>query len=89
MVVAAFMMLNEFYRVTFRRKLYQSLEELQVDLDGWRKDLRTVRHGRDQLGQTRGLDGFVDVRVCSLRACVSNIFANRCVFTTQVINVKC
>ena len=27
--------LNEFYRVTFRKKLYQSLEELQGDLDGW------------------------------------------------------
>jgi hypothetical protein len=25
--------LNEFYRVTFRKKLYHSLEELQGDLD--------------------------------------------------------
>ncbi|MCC6650384.1 MAG: transposase, partial [Candidatus Eisenbacteria bacterium] len=30
-------MLNEFYRVTFRKKLYTSLEELQADLDGWLK----------------------------------------------------
>jgi len=27
--------LDEFYRVTFRRKLYSTLEELQADLDDW------------------------------------------------------
>ena len=27
--------LNEFYRVTFRKKLYGSLDELQTDLDNW------------------------------------------------------
>uniref|UniRef100_UPI000479EED3 integrase core domain-containing protein n=1 Tax=Aliagarivorans taiwanensis TaxID=561966 RepID=UPI000479EED3 len=27
--------LNEFYQVTFRKKLYGSLEELQKDLDEW------------------------------------------------------
>ncbi|AMC34304.1 IS481 family transposase [Janthinobacterium sp. B9-8] len=27
--------LQEFYQVTFRRKLYQSLDELQTDLDAW------------------------------------------------------
>jgi hypothetical protein len=26
---------NEFYEVAFRKKLYHTLEELQVDLDGW------------------------------------------------------
>ena len=29
--------LNEFYRVTFRKKIYRTLEELQVDLDAWLK----------------------------------------------------
>jgi transposase InsO family protein len=28
-------LLNEFYRVAFRRKIYRSIEELQVDLDAW------------------------------------------------------
>jgi hypothetical protein len=28
-------MLNEFYRVAFRKKIYTSLEELQADLDTW------------------------------------------------------
>ncbi|SDU27913.1 Integrase core domain-containing protein [Nitrosomonas ureae] len=27
--------LQEFYQVAFRRKIYQSFEELQVDLDDW------------------------------------------------------
>lgn len=28
-------MLNEFYRVAFRKKIYRTLEELQIDLDAW------------------------------------------------------
>lgn len=28
-------LLNEFYRIAFRRKIYRSIEELQVDLDSW------------------------------------------------------
>jgi len=28
-------MLNEFYRVAFRKKIYQSLEQLQEDVDAW------------------------------------------------------
>jgi len=27
--------LNEFYRVAFRKKVYRSIEELQADLDAW------------------------------------------------------
>ena len=27
--------LNEFYQITFRRKIYRSIEELQKDLDNW------------------------------------------------------
>jgi len=27
--------LNEFYRITFRKKIYQDMEELQYDLDEW------------------------------------------------------
>ena len=29
--------LNEFYRVTFRKKIYKTFEELQTDLDTWLK----------------------------------------------------
>jgi transposase InsO family protein len=28
-------LLNEFYRIAFRKKLYRSIDELQSDLDGW------------------------------------------------------
>jgi hypothetical protein len=27
--------LNEFYRVAFRKKVYHSIDELQADLDAW------------------------------------------------------
>ena len=35
--------LNEFYQVAFRRKLYHSLEELQSDLDAWLNEYNTER----------------------------------------------
>ncbi len=30
--------LDEFYRVTFRKKLYTSIEQLQADLDAWLRE---------------------------------------------------
>ena len=35
--------LQEFYQITFRKKLYSSLEESQLDLDGWLKFYNTER----------------------------------------------
>jgi hypothetical protein len=35
--------LNDFYRVAFRKKLYQTLEELQADLDAWLREYNEVR----------------------------------------------
>lgn len=34
-------MLNEFYRATFRKKIYASVDELQQDLDAWLVDYNT------------------------------------------------
>lgn len=47
-------LLNEFYRVTFRKKLYHSLEELQADLDGFLEHYNTERphQGRWCYGKT-------------------------------------
>jgi transposase InsO family protein len=47
-------MLNEFYRVAFRKKLYASLEELQADLDAWLTEYNDVRphQGRWCYGKT-------------------------------------
>jgi len=36
-------MLNEFYQVTFRKKLYSSIEELQKDADQWIKEYNEQR----------------------------------------------
>jgi len=35
--------LNEFYQVAFRKKIYASIEALQVDLDSWLKDFNEKR----------------------------------------------
>jgi transposase InsO family protein len=47
-------MLNEFYRVAFRKKLYATLEELQADLDAWLAEYNEVRphQGRWCYGKT-------------------------------------
>jgi transposase InsO family protein len=53
--------LNEFYRVAFRKKLYTSLEELQTDLDAWIKEYNETRphQGRWCFGKTP-MQTFVD-----------------------------
>ena len=53
--------LNEFYRVAFRRKIYARLEELQEDLDLWLREYNEVRphQGRWCYGKTP-LQTFVD-----------------------------
>ena len=35
--------LNEFYQTTFRKKIYEDLESLQVDLDSWLLKYNTER----------------------------------------------
>jgi hypothetical protein len=51
-------MLNEFYRVAFRKKIYRTLEELQVDLDGWIEEYNEQRphEGRWLLGEDTDAD---------------------------------
>ena len=46
--------LNEFYRVAFRRRIYSSVEELQHDLDQWLREYNEVRphQGRWCYGKT-------------------------------------
>jgi transposase InsO family protein len=46
--------LNEFYRIAFRRKIYRSIEELQVDLDSWIAGYKDERphQGRWCFGKT-------------------------------------
>ena len=35
-------MLNEFYHVMFRKKIYRTLEKLQADLDRWMEEYTTA-----------------------------------------------
>jgi transposase InsO family protein len=46
--------LDEFYRIAFRKKLYASLDELQADLDAWLRDFNEQRthQGRWCFGKT-------------------------------------
>jgi transposase InsO family protein len=46
--------LNEFYRIAFRKKLYRSIEELQIDLDAWLREYNEQRphQGRWCFGKT-------------------------------------
>lgn len=54
-------MLNEFYRVAFRKKIYRTLEELQADLDVWMEEYNQQRphQGRWCYGKTP-MQTFVD-----------------------------
>ena len=36
-------MLNQFYRVAFRKKVYRSIDELQADLDAWIREYNEQR----------------------------------------------
>ena len=47
-------MLNEFYRVVFRKRIYASIEELQGDLDVWMRQYNEARshQGRWCYGKT-------------------------------------
>jgi transposase InsO family protein len=53
--------LDEFYRVAFRKKIYRTTEELQVDLDAWMREYNEVRshQGRWCFGKTP-METFVD-----------------------------
>lgn len=53
--------LNEFYRVAFRKKIYRSQEELQADLDAWLQEYneRRPHQGRWCDGKTP-MQTFVD-----------------------------
>jgi transposase InsO family protein len=54
-------MLDEFYRVTFRKKVYDTIDELQADLDLWIADYNQVRthQGRYCFGKTP-MQTFID-----------------------------
>jgi transposase InsO family protein len=36
-------MLDEFYRIAFRKKAYATIDELQADLDAWMREFNEIR----------------------------------------------
>jgi hypothetical protein len=54
-------MLDEFYRIAFRKKIYRSIDELQADLDEWVTSYNEQRphQGRWCFGKTP-MQTFVD-----------------------------
>jgi Integrase core domain len=52
--------LNEFYRVAFRKKIYASISELQDDLDAWIRSYNEDRPQQGCFGKTP-LQTFLDV----------------------------
>jgi hypothetical protein len=52
---------NEFYRIAFRKKIYRTLEELQIDLNRWVEEYNEQRpyQGRWCYGKTP-MQTFVD-----------------------------
>jgi transposase InsO family protein len=55
--------LNEFYRIAFRKRLYRSIEELQADLDTWLAEFNNARphQGRWCFGKTP-MQTFLDAK---------------------------
>ena len=53
--------LDEFYRVAFRKRLYHTIDELQADLDAWIREYNEVRthQGRWCFGKTP-MQTFID-----------------------------
>ena len=53
--------LDEFYRVAFRKKLYRGIDDLQADLDAWLKEYNEMRthQGRWCFGKTP-MQTFID-----------------------------
>ena len=52
--------LNEFYRITFRKKLYKTIEELQAALDQWLKQYNEERTHRAWCYGKTPMQTFID-----------------------------
>lgn len=64
--------LQEFYQVTFRKKIYSTLEELQLDLDDWLRYYNEERthQGKHCCGRTP-MQTLCDGRALTLQKCVN------------------
>lgn len=67
--------LNEFYQIAFRKKVYRTIEELQVDLDQWIEEYneRRSHQGKRCNGKTP-METFVDgIKICREKTITRNL----------------
>ena len=64
-------MLDEFYRIAFRKKIYATIEDLQADLDLWMREFNEVRphQGKWCFGKTP-LQTFLDALALAMEKCL-------------------
>ena len=64
-------MLDEFYRVAFRKKIYATIEDLQADLDLWMRKFNEARphQGKWCFGKTP-LQTFLDALPIAKEKCL-------------------
>jgi len=64
-------MLDEFYRVAFRKKIYATIDDLQADLDLWMREFNEVRphQGKWCFGKTP-LQTFLDALPLAKEKCI-------------------
>lgn len=70
--------LHEFYQVAFRKKIYSSLEELQMDLDEWliRYNSQRTHQGQHCCGRTP-LQTLIDGRALAMEKILDAHFENQ------------
>jgi hypothetical protein len=70
-------MLDEFYRIAFRKKVYATVDELQADLDVWMAEYDEARchQGRWCFGKTP-MQTFVDATPLSREKIIPDQVAN-------------
>jgi hypothetical protein len=59
-------MLDEFYRIAFRKKLYETIEDLQTDLDLWMGEFNEARRFAQPRALSRKVSDEYTVPVCRL-----------------------
>ena len=68
-------MKNEFYDITFRKKIYRTLDELQLDVDYWISQYNEQRphSGKHCYGKTP-LQTFIDAKPLAQEKQLDNLF---------------
>ncbi len=82
-------MKDEFFNIAFRKKLYQSLEDLQADLDVWMNSYNTLRphSGRHCYGKTP-MQTFEDAKHLAIEKNLDNLMPQSDTTTSNIFAVR-